>query len=138
MSAQVQDCSVDLYWLPLGAGGRSVRCNGRLFEVATARHEHRAVQDLHHCALEVRERGRRFVIEMAPVCNIDAADRGVVVEGPVATRWLGRCRLFRYEVRRWPDGRVPDAGEAVANPQRLSNDKPQVAHLLEIPPQCRP
>ena len=25
---------VDLYWLPLGAGGHSVRLNGRVFEAA--------------------------------------------------------------------------------------------------------
>ena len=28
---------IDLYWLPLGAGGRSVRWNGRIFEWAAAR-----------------------------------------------------------------------------------------------------
>ena len=28
----VQVSSVDLYWLPLGAGGHSVRLNGRVFE----------------------------------------------------------------------------------------------------------
>jgi hypothetical protein len=27
------------------------------------------------------------------------------------TRW----RVFRYEVRRWPDGVIADAGEAVAS-----------------------
>jgi hypothetical protein len=28
---------VDLYWLPLGAGGHSVRLNGRVFEAVAAR-----------------------------------------------------------------------------------------------------
>jgi hypothetical protein len=134
MPGAVQDSSIDLYWLPLGAGGRSVRWNGRLLEAATARREHRAVDDLYHSALEVRERGRRFVIEMAPVWSIDASDRGVVCEGPVGMRWLGHCRLFRYEVRRWRDGRIPDVAEAVASPQHLSDDKPQVAHLLDLIP----
>jgi len=85
MSRELQDPSVDLYWLPLGAGGRSVRWNGRLFEAAMARREHRAVEDLYHSAIEVGERDRRFVIEMAPVWNVDALDRGVVCEGPVGT-----------------------------------------------------
>jgi hypothetical protein len=31
-----RDTGVDLYWLPLGAGGHSVRLNGRIFEAATA------------------------------------------------------------------------------------------------------
>jgi hypothetical protein len=133
-SEEVQDSSIDLYWLPLGAGGRFVRWNGRLFEAAIARREHRAVEDLYHCALEVRERGDRFVIEMGPVWNVDAADRGVVCEGPVGTRWLSRFGLFRYEVRLWRDGCIPDVAEAVDSPQRLSNDESRVAHLLEILP----
>ena len=29
---------VDLYWLPLGAGGHCVRFNGRVFEPAPGRH----------------------------------------------------------------------------------------------------
>jgi hypothetical protein len=33
---------VDLYWLPLGAGGHSVRLNGRLFEAVAARVQHGA------------------------------------------------------------------------------------------------
>ena len=111
-----------------------MRWNGRLLEAATARREHRAVEDLYHSALEVRAGSGRFVIEMAPVWNIDAPDRGAVCEGPVGTKWLGRSRLFRYEVRRWRDGRIPDVAEAVASPQRVSNDKPQVALLLEILP----
>ena len=28
---------VDLYWLPLGAGGRCVRANGRIYEAVAAR-----------------------------------------------------------------------------------------------------
>jgi len=132
MSRKLQDPSVDLYWLPLGAGGRSVRWNGRLFEAAMARREHRAVEDLYHSALEVTGQDRRFVIEMAPAWNVDALDRGVVCEGPVGTRWLGRSRLFRYEVRCWPDGHIPDVAEAVASPQRLTNDGAQAARLLGI------
>ena len=85
MSRELQDPSVDLYWLPLGAGGRSARWNGRLFEAAMARREHRAVEDLYHSAIEVGEGDRRFVIEMAPVWNVDALDRRVVCEGPFGT-----------------------------------------------------
>lgn len=138
MSGETQDSAVDLYWIPLGAGGRSVRWNGRLFEAANAWREHRVAEDLYHAALEVREQGRRYVIEMGPVWNIDAADRGVVCAGPVGTRWLGRCRLFRYEVRCWRDGRIPDLAEAVAGPRRLGNDRHQVALLLEILPSVPP
>jgi len=42
---------VDLYWLPLGAGGHSVRLNGKVFEAVAARLEKRTMQDLYHSAL---------------------------------------------------------------------------------------
>jgi hypothetical protein len=51
------------------------------------------------------------------------------VEGPVASRRIARFRVFRYEVRRWRDGVIADADEAVASPQLLSDD-PMVARCL--------
>ena len=59
--------SIDLYWLPLGAGGHSVRLNGRVYEAVVARLERRTASDLYHSALEVRVAEGKFVIEMAPV-----------------------------------------------------------------------
>ena len=58
---------VDLYWLPLGAGGRSVRLNGRVYEAFAARHQRRTPCDLYHSALEVRVPAGRFVIAYTPV-----------------------------------------------------------------------
>ena len=77
---------------------------------------------LYHSALEVHLAGDRFVIEMGPVWNTPDPQRGVVGEGPVGLRSLGRSRLFRYEVRCWRDGRIPDVDEAVDSPQPLSHD----------------
>ena len=126
---------VDLYWLPLGAGGaRCVRVSGRLFEVIVARHQHRDVRDLYHSALQVRLGDDRFVIEMAPVWSTDEPDRGVVAEGAVGTPGLGRSRLFRYEVRCWRSGVIPDIAEAVASPQRLSGSMSQARQLLDLLP----
>jgi hypothetical protein len=48
------DTGIDLYWVPLGAGGHSVRLNGRVFEAVAAGLERRRACDLHHSALEVR------------------------------------------------------------------------------------
>lgn len=56
--------SVMLYWLPLGAGGHSVRWNGRIFEALVARHERRAARDLYHSAREVRIGADSYAIEM--------------------------------------------------------------------------
>jgi hypothetical protein len=122
---------IDLYWLPLGAGGHSVRWNGKLYEALAAWLGRRPSQGLYHSALEVRHGGRRYVIEMAPVWNEASPNRGVVCEGPVGARWLGRFRAFRYEVRCWAGGRIPDALTAVDSPQRLSDDPATVVELLQ-------
>src|ERR1043165_6335504 len=64
--ASVQPSGIDLYWLPLGAGGHSVRLNGLVFEAIAARLQHRDRSDLYHSALEVHVPEGRFVIEQAP------------------------------------------------------------------------
>jgi hypothetical protein len=128
---------VDLYWLPLGAGGRCVRLNGRVFEALVARRERRRAAELYHSALEVGLGRDRWVIEMAPVWNTPEADRGVVTEGPVGLRWLGRSRLFRYEVRRWRSGRIPDVDEAVDSPVRMSDDAEHAERVLALAPHFR-
>jgi hypothetical protein len=125
---------VDLYWLPLGAGGHSVRLNGRVYEAVAARLGHRPTRDLYHSALVVHAPEGRFVIEQAPVRDTNGAERGVVAEGAVGARWAGRFQIFRYEVRRWRDGVIPDVAEAVESPQRLSNDARQAQRLLDLVP----
>ena len=130
MTGAAGRAAVDLYWLPLGAGGHSVRVNGRAFEAVAARLQHRSASRLYHSALEVQLPATgRFVIEQAPIPNSRGAQRGVVVEGPVGTRWLGHARIFRYEVRRWRGGTIPDIAEAVESPHRLTED-PRVAQRL--------
>jgi hypothetical protein len=122
--------SIELYWLPLGAGGWFVKLNGRIWEAIHARLEHRRPLDLYHTALVVRVPEGRYVVENCwPIPNADGPLRGVLVEGPVFSRRLGRWRTFRYEVRCWPDGSIADADEAVASPQRLS-DEPAVARRM--------
>ncbi len=126
--------AVDLYWLPLGAGGRSVRLNGLVFEAISARLGHRAPCDLYHSALEVWAERDRYVIEMAPVWAERSDDRGAVIEGVVGSRLLGGLRLFRYEIRCWHDGRIPDVGEAVDSPQRLTEDAVIAQRVLDLVP----
>ena len=114
--------SIDLYWLPLGAGGHFVRLNGRMYEALAALRERRTRCALYHSALEVHvPDGSRFVVEQAPAWR-QSGERGVVAEGAVGSRAAGRFRLFRYEVRRWRDGVIPDLAEAVESPRRLSDD----------------
>jgi hypothetical protein len=132
--ASVQASGINLYWLPLGAGGHSVRLNGLVFEAIAARLQHRDRSHLYHSALEVYVPEGRFVIEQAPAWG-ESGERGVVAEGPVGTRGAGRFRLFRYEVRRWRDGVIPDVAEAVESPQRLSDDPERARRLLELVPE---
>jgi hypothetical protein len=79
--------------------------------------------------------GSRFVIEMTPAWSGPPGDRGVVVTGAVVLAWLGRSRLFRYEVRRWQDGVIPDAADAVGGPRRISQDRRQTQAVLDLVPE---
>jgi hypothetical protein len=126
--------AIDLYWLPLGAGGHSVRLNGRFFEAVVSRLERRAPCDLYHSALSVSLPEGDFVIESAPAWDAEGESRGVVGEGAVGLRAAGRLRLFRYELRCWRGGVIPDAGEAVESPQTLSRDAATARRLLELVP----
>jgi hypothetical protein len=123
---------VDLYWLPLGAGGQSVRFNGRVFEAVSARLARRRPCALYHSALVARVLEGSFVIEMAPVGRGPGALRGVVAEGAVGSRWAGGLRIFRYEVRCWRGGVIPDVGEAVDSPQRLTDDVAVARRVLDL------
>src|SRR5918993_1671570 len=95
--------SIELYWLPLGAGGWLVRLNGRIYEAIHALLERRRPLDLYHSALVVRLPEGRFVIEDAwPIPDADGpSSRGVLVEGPVGSPRMARWRGFPSEVRRW-------------------------------------
>ena len=122
MDAAPQPSSVDLYWIPLGAGASVVRSNGILYEALTAAIHRRTRCDLYHSALDIALPAGRFMVEVTPVPDTRGSTRGVVAEGPVGARAAGRLRVFRYEVRRWRDGVVPDIHFAVASPVRITVD----------------
>jgi hypothetical protein len=128
----VSGSGVDLYWLPLGAGGHSVRLNGRMYEQVAARLQRRKPLALYHAALRVDVPEGGYVIEQAPVRDGHGAERGVVAEGAVGSRRAGRFRIFRYEVRCWRGGVIPDAAEAVDSPRRLTTDPDVARRLLEL------
>jgi hypothetical protein len=132
------EASVDLYWLPLGAGAgnQCVRGSGRLYEALTAIRQRRGRSDLYHSALIVRLNGNAYAIEMAPVWAVPDADRGVVAEGPVGAPSWGRSRLFRYEIRCWRKGTIPDVAAAVDSPMRVSANEGTARQVLELVPLC--
>ena len=124
--------AVDLYWIPLGAGGHCVRANGQVFEALQAARERRQRDDLYHAVLVVELDSEDYAIELAPSPDADGASRGVVATGAVGSRHLGRLRLFRYEVRRWRGGTIPDLGAAIGGARRLSSDPRVARRLLDL------
>jgi hypothetical protein len=124
--------AVDLYWLPLGAGGHFVRLNGRVYEALVARVQRRRPCDLYHSALQVEVAEGTFVIEQTPVPDLSGMQRGVVAEGAVGSRWAGRFRIFRYEIRLWLGGHIPDVAEAVNSPRRLADDEDRARRVLDL------
>jgi hypothetical protein len=126
------DPALDLYWIPLGAGARVVRASGRIYERIVATRDHRPPGPLVHSALVATTDGGRFTIEMTPIPGGDPPDRGVVGTGAVGSCRLGRFRVFRYEVRCWRDGVIPDLGFAVASPVRLADDPAVVIAVVDL------
>jgi hypothetical protein len=125
--------SVDLYWIPLGAGGHpSIRFNGRVFEALHAARRRAPRCVLFHSALVVVVDGDRYTLEIAPSPDGDEASRGVVATGAVGSRLLGRMRHFRYEVRCWRGGSIPDLDEATGPPERLTDDAVLARRVLDV------
>jgi hypothetical protein len=122
--------SVWLYWIPVGAGQHVVRGSTRVFETLDARRHHRSRRTLYHAALEVQLDAERWTVEMAPAWGGPHRSHGVTATGPVGFRRLGASRLFRYEVRVWRDGSVPDLGFAVGDPVHVATDHARTRRLL--------
>ena len=127
------DADLLLYWLPLGAGAsRLVRTTGLVYETWSARREHRESAALYHSALRATVGADSYVIEVAPAWDRREPDRGVVASGPVGLAMLGRSDWFRYEVRCWRGGRIPDEDYAVKSPVRILTDGARIQRLLEV------
>lgn len=134
----MKDLGVYLLWIPLGAGGVGfVRFNGRVYEAFDAWRHARPRCELYHTALEVVLPEGRFTVENAwPSPDGDGDSRGVVGEGPVFSWSLSRFRAFRYEVRCWLDGCIPDASSAVVTP--VASDADHARRILDLVPLLPP
>jgi hypothetical protein len=107
-AAAPASAAVDLYWLPLGAGGHSVRLNGRVYEALAARVQRRPACDLYHSALQIQVREGTYVVEQTPVPDLSGSQRGVVAGGAVGSRWAGE------------------------SPRRLASDDDHARRVLEL------
>lgn len=116
-----------------------MRGSGRLYEAMVATLHHRARLDPYHSASIVQWNNQAFAIEMAPAWAVHAPDRGVTGAGPVGMPSWGRARLFRYEIRCWPDGAIPDVADAVDSPRRVSTNETKAdAYSNRRPPSLPP
>jgi hypothetical protein len=122
---------VELAWIPLGAGSRVVQVSGAIFEALSALLQRRPRFTLFHSALLIGADEGDYVIEMAPEVDQFGERRGVVATGPVGMRMAGRFRLFRYEIRRWRNGSIPDL-PAAKEIVPISLDSTQVDRLLAL------
>jgi hypothetical protein len=109
-----------------------VRACGRIYERLAATFERRTPCDLYHSALQVEVPGGRYVIEQTPIPNRSGEGRGVVAEGAVGAAVAGRFRVFRYEIRVWLGGQIPDVAEAVGGPCRLTEDEQVARSVLKV------
>jgi hypothetical protein len=126
---------LDLYWIPLGAGARVVRISGRTYEAISSLAQRRSRRALFHSALIATIGDEDTIIEMAPVPDPNGQhERGVVAEAPVGTRRARRFRVFRYEIRRWRNGVIPDLSYAVSSPVRITENPSVVHRVLELVP----
>ena len=124
---------LDLYWIPLGAGTPIVRMSGKLYEAFIALVQRRRRHDLYHAALVATTDGETTIVEVAPIPDDRGrSERGVVAEGIVGSRWLGRLRIFRYEVRRWQAGVIPDLAYAVSSPVLITHDPTEAHQVLDL------
>jgi hypothetical protein len=121
-----------LWWLPVGAGGHVVVHTSRWWELWNAARERRAPEPLFHAALEVFTAGHRHVIEMGPAWGQRDPSRQVVATGPVGSRGLGRWVMFRYEVRCWAEGDIPDREFAAGPPHRIPLTVREAAELVAL------
>jgi hypothetical protein len=120
-----------LYWIPLGAGATVVRVSGAIYEALWAAAHCEPRRALYHSALVADTGDGRYVIEVTPIPDDRGRDeRGVVGEGPVGSRLLARWRVFRYEVRAWRNGTIPDVDYAIESPVKLTADVDVVARVL--------
>jgi len=126
---------LELYWIPVGAGARVVRTSGRIYERCIAMAQRRPAQPLLHSALVADTDQGRYYAEMTPVPRNGTSElRGVVGGGAVGSRTLGRLRVFRYEIRCWLDGVIPDLNWAVDSPVVISTDADEVRRVLALLP----
>jgi hypothetical protein len=121
MSGQADRAAVELYWIPLGAGGHSVRFNGVLFEAPAAIPDLDEAVDSPRILTTDPAVARRMLALIRsvpmPVWGRDELGAGEMWNSNSVAAWVtARAGLPTDELRPPPPGRTPgwDSGLAVA------------------------
>ena len=125
------DAVARVTWAAVGAGGHVARRTSAWWERAVAACEGRTPQPLVHAVLEVVVDGVTTRVDMGPTWGRTDATRRVVRTGPVGSHLLGRCPLFRYEVRVVDGPGVPPGVLHVSADVAVPRDL--LAHLVDVP-----
>jgi hypothetical protein len=132
MTAVLARGAVDLYWIPLGAGDHVVLWVGSCTRRSRPRRAPTALRPL-----PFRPGGGR---PRRPIRDRIRADPGRAGTSAASSsrsgrdEMGGRFRLFRYEIRRWREGSIPDANYAVSSPIRVASDLARAQRVLDLVP----
>lgn len=131
---RVDDCGIDLYWLPVGAEtSRFQQASLRLWEAIEAARARRPRTTLFHAALKLAAgAGNVYTLELTPA--FIGSSVPPLATGPVGFRGADRFRLFRYQLRCLPGATLPDEQWAVESPIRLADDCETVHRVLALAP----
>lgn len=128
--AMDQTASLDLLWIPVGAGTRFQRASLVLYEAAAAALSRRPRVALVHAGIKLRFEGKRYTFELMPAPPGPNHDGEVT--GPVGVRGADRLRLFRYRACLFEADGLPDEAWAIGEPLRLSEDPEVVRRVIEM------
>ncbi len=113
------DGSVELYWIPVGAGTRFQEFSLAVYERVASFLARREPATLLHAGLKLRAHGRTCTLETMP--SPPGPNTNHEVTGPVGVRGADRLRLFRYQVCVRETSALPDEEWAVAPPVRVGD-----------------
>lgn len=132
MCTLMSGCSLDLYWIPVGAGtSRLQRASLAAWEAFEALRARRPRTTLFHSALKLTlDDGTILTLEMTPA--FVSAPVSPLVTGAVGVRTAGRFKLFRYQLVCVPSESLPDEQWAVGGPARISSDCEVVRSLVDL------
>lgn len=132
-NGRVNDCTADLYWMPVGAGtSRFQQTTLALWETIEAARCRRPRARLYHSALKLRLNGQSYTVELTPAPGSGSVPPAAT--GPVGFRGADRLRLFRYALQCLPGEALPDEQWAVGSPVRLSGDCTVLQRMFDLAP----